>query len=372
MGSTWLRTTIFLLAFRNFYLFAMLVTLIRSDSNFSLIRRFLKSPNAFVLPLSSHDTNPFIFSKTYESNILGKIHHKSILNPNSKVSFQSWTRSSSNTNILEGIWNGLVIESAQNQHIKLIRKLQRNKRERERCGQLVLEGFKLVKDSIGAGFDPELILISEEFLIGKHGKAISEMLKENEQVPFYVAKDKLIKESCETKNPQGILAVLKKPTLKIPEKPSLLIICDNINDPGNLGTIVRTAASVPADGVVLLGSCCDVWSSKALRASMGTVFRIPIAHFESLNDLENYLADHPFKIYAATGDVESEYFDVDWKQSVGLVIGSEANGLGSPIRERMAAGEVEGVKIPLANGVESLNAGVAGSIILGEIIRQRR
>ncbi|CAM9537477.1 unnamed protein product, partial [Heterosigma akashiwo] len=283
-----------------------------------------------------------------------------------------------------------VIESAQNNNLKLIRGLQRTKRKREKQGKIVLEGFKLLKECLDVGLAPSQVLFSSDIVDTSKGVEAIELV-ERAGAQILVAKDNLVKECCETKNPQGVLSIISKPELHFPQHPSLLLILDNLNDPGNMGTLIRTAASVGVEGVILLGNCCDPWSSKALRSSMGSIFRVPLKHNSNIRDFQSEYKSSSaglMKIYAADGYQEKKYYDIDWKQPSALIVGSEASGLHPDIRAQMAncgrGGEekrskgdeqedlvVEGISIPLFNGVESLNAGVAGSIILGEVLRQR-
>jgi len=263
-----------------------------------------------------------------------------------------------------------IIQSSENQKIKLVKKLQKERSARDLENKLVLEGLRLVSDAIHAGNIPNLVLCSDEFIETKQGDYFVDFLRKNAVTNIFFAKNTILKGCCDTQNPQGVVAVLQKPSLIFPRNPNVLMVCDNIQDPGNLGTLIRTAACVGVDGVVLLGNCCDLWSPKTLRATMGAVFRVPIQMHRKWGELKQILCDLRLKLYAADGGESVRYFDVDWTVPCALIVGSEANGLGQDIREDLSKGDITGISIPLMNGVESLNVGVAGAMILGEISRQ--
>ncbi|CAM9688382.1 unnamed protein product [Chrysoparadoxa australica] len=196
--------------------------------------------------------------------------------------------------------------------------------------------------------------------------------------------------ASETVTPQGVLAIVNKPSLAWPgsvgldgsASHGLTLVLDGIGEPGNLGTLCRTGAALGVDGIILLHQCVDVWGPKALRSSMGASFRVPITTADSWQEAKEFLNSKGTKnVYAADGAASARHFDIDWTQPTALVIGSEAAGLSDAVMDDMkredksatAGGcHVAGVGIPLASGIESLNAAAAGAVILGEACRQRQ
>ena len=172
----------------------------------------------------------------------------------------------------------------------------------------------------------------------------------------------------DVQTPQGILAVFPfpKPESVPGDAPSLVLILDRLRDPGNLGTLLRAAAGAGVSAVYFTPETVDPWNPKAVRAGMGAHFRVPIAVLdaESMADLRTRL---PRRV-VASAESDRPYDAVDWTEPAALVIGGEAEGVGPELR----AWGVEDVGIPLAHDVESLNAAVAGAVILFEAARQRR
>jgi RNA methyltransferase, TrmH family len=241
--------------------------------------------------------------------------------------------------------------------------------------RLLVEGRRLVSDALQAGLTPELILVTPEALYGELGQQLSDVL---EQVPngrdiIAVTDKDRIRKACDTVTPQGVVAVMQRPHLPTPTKLGLVLVLDSIRDPGNLGTLIRTAAGLGADAVVLSGDCVDIWSPKSLRSSMGAAFRIPNICLQSWSETKALLGTAGVQMFAADGNAELTYYNADWSsQPSALVVGAEADGLCNAARQDMLNGAIVGLKIPLANSVESLNAAVAGAIMLSEAQRQRQ
>ena len=156
-----------------------------------------------------------------------------------------------------------LLTSRDNAKLKLVRKLRDSRRQRQREGLVVLEGARLVLDGLAAGFSPELLVLSEAAAADASLRA---SLAANRDSVVRVP-DALMNELCDTTTPQGVLAVLPQPSLPLPPAPSLVLVCDTVGDPGNLGTLLRSAAGAGADAALLLPGCVDV-GPKALRAGM--------------------------------------------------------------------------------------------------------
>ena len=165
------------------------------------------------------------------------------------------------------------------------------------------------------------------------------------------------------------MAIVQKPSISWPRKVSFVLICDGISDPGNMGTLLRTAAGAGVDGTLLMRGCADPWNPKTLRSGMGAHFIQPVATDMSWAQVDDHLTEWGCRVCAAEGGKQGAvpYYEMDWTRPTALVIGSEARGAGIEARRRAA----QTVSIPLDNGVESLNAAVAGAIIAFEVKRQR-
>lgn len=161
---------------------------------------------------------------------------------------------------------------------------------------------------------------------------------------------------------------MSRPLRYIPQQCSLVLVCNGVQDPGNLGTLIRAAAGAGADGVVLTDGCADAWGLKSLRSGMGSQLRVPVVSNVSCEEVIEMLRVRQMTMFVADGSGQSSYADVDWNQRVALVIGSEANGPSVEIMQ--VANEI--VHVPMANNVDSLNAAVAGAVMLFEASRQRR
>ena len=151
-------------------------------------------------------------------------------------------------------------------------------------------------------------------------------------------------------------------------KNPLLLILEDIQDPGNVGTMIRTGEGAGIDGVIFAGESADVYNSKAVRATMGSVYRVPFVYVEKAGDAIQKLQKNKIRVYAAHLKGEKEYDACDYRCGSAFLIGNEGNGL----RAETAALADMYMKIPMAGKVESLNAGAAAAILMYEAARQRR
>lgn len=254
-----------------------------------------------------------------------------------------------------------VIASPANPGIKMVRSLQRRKfRQRERA--FVVEGARAVSDVLSAGIAPIALYIREDV----NPDSLPELPA---GVPFRRVTSRLFDELTDTVHPQGILAVV--PTLDEPALPDaasdpLVMILDGVRDPGNMGTLLRSAAGAGVHHVAIGPECVDPYHPRAVRAAMGSHLRVPFSE-RQWADLGPYLAQ--FAVVAlADAFGEATYDAVDWTGPAAMIVGGEAFG---PSSEAHGVARAR-VSIPMQNGVESLNAGVAGSLLAFEAARQRR
>ena len=253
-----------------------------------------------------------------------------------------------------------MITSSQNPKLKLVRTLQGRAKERHEAGMFVVEGVRLVEEAVKAHWQFEFVLFSDG--LSERGKELVNNLTAN-QIELEEVSGDLLQNVSETETPQGILAVLKLDTLPIPDSPTFLIIPDQIRDPGNLGTLLRTAAATGAQATLLPPETTDAFAPKVLRAGMGAHFQVPI-HSMIWAEIREHIKE--MKIYLADMNGRS-CWKTDLRQPLALIIGGEAGGA-SEEAQKLATHRIS---IPMPGNVESLNAGVAGSVLMFEIVRQR-
>jgi TrmH family RNA methyltransferase len=257
-----------------------------------------------------------------------------------------------------------MISSKDNAQIKAAKRLHQRKGRLEDKAMLI-EGARLVADAWRAGVEPFIVFVQGETLTPS--SPAHALLQEMEAAGVTIEETSkaVFAELSDTVTPQGIAAVLPIPELAWPDQPQLLLALDGVRDPGNAGTLLRSAEAVGVQGVIFGPETVDPFNSKVVRAAMGTHFRLPVREVESwteaapLAPMERWLL--------AAGEADLAYDAVDWRAPAVLVIGSEATGASAEIHARAHA-----IAIPMVGNVESLNAAMAGTVILFEIARQRR
>ena len=261
-----------------------------------------------------------------------------------------------------------MITSTRNPKVQMVRALNAHTKARREAGAFVIEGVRLVEESLAHGWLPDLVFYSEA--ISQRGLQIVQRYQDQgiqvEQVAPHV-----LKAAGDTETPQGILAVLPLKQLPLPLEPGLILILDSIRDPGNLGTILRTAAASGVEAVLLAPGSADPFSPKVLRSGMGAHFHLPI-YSMLWDEIKRYLGSPGskpgLKVYLADAAGALIYTDADMKTPLALIVGGEAGGAGEQARSLAH----EHVKIPMPGMAESLNAAVAAGILLFEVLRQRR
>jgi len=233
-------------------------------------------------------------------------------------------------------------------------------KERREAKAFVVEGVRLVEEAVNAGWKFQFALYSEG--LSERGSILLNRLKAKNIEVDEVAGD-LLQKLSDTETPQGILAVLEFTAVPFPEPLNFVLIPDQIRDPGNLGTLLRSAAATDVQAVLLPPETTDAFAPKVLRAGMGAHFRMPI---QSLKWEEIKAHTKSMDIYIADMNGTS-CWETDLRKPLALVVGGEAEGASDEAR-RLANGKI---CIPMAGNVESLNAGVAGSVLMFEVIRQR-
>ena len=249
------------------------------------------------------------------------------------------------------------IASKDNALFKMLSRIESSARERREQGRTVLDGIHLLEACISAGFKPESVVVRESSL---DAPAIAPLLQDGDVVSM---SDTLFDRISPVKNPTGILALISIPLHELPEQPEFCIFLEEIQDPGNLGAILRSAAAAGATDAFLSRGCADPWSPKVLRAGMGAHFSIRI-HADS--DLANLVRNFHGNAIALSLDADISLFDLDLKGKTGFVIGNEGAGISREILDLAAVR----ARIPMPGRIESLNAAQAASICFFERVRQ--
>ncbi len=253
------------------------------------------------------------------------------------------------------------ITSVNNDQIRRVHALQQSTRRRISDNLMVVEGYRLVSELQASGLSIEALFCTPKFMATPH-------YKEFENAPAletWEVSEQAFKKMSDTDSPQGILAICPIPHLPVVvQKPLLYLIIDQVRDPGNLGTMLRTAWAAGVTAVYLLPGTIDPTNPKVVRAAMGAHFRIPI---EKTNWDALATDTRTIPIWVADTAKGLFYDEVLWQEDAVLIIGGEADGAG--IKSRNLALPVH---IPMQSNTESLNAAVACAVILFEAVRQRR
>ena len=257
-----------------------------------------------------------------------------------------------------------------NTKIKYLRKLTRRQfRQKEK--KFIIEGIRFVEELFQGEWQTEALFYTTKLTSNPRGQQLLHQAAAG-KIPCWLVSEQIMAELADTETPQGVLALVNMPNNSLEyllnsEGNPLLVVVDGVQDPGNLGTIVRTADAMAATGVVLLKGTVDVYNAKTLRSTMGSIFHLPIVTVEELDDLLDILAAKNIKLVVGEPRQGVSIQNLDLTQPVALVVGSEANG---PSRRLVNQAEFKAT-IPMPGQAESLNAGVACSIMLYEAVRQR-
>lgn len=261
----------------------------------------------------------------------------------------------------------LEISSTKNPLIKEIKGLYR-KRNRWKTKSFIIEGIKILEEAIDNNIELKYIIFCDNLLSGREGRNLFERIHNKRNV-VKVTED-VFKYIADTENPQGILGIAgftirDFKDIKNLDNPSLLFL-DSIQDPGNIGTIIRTGDAFNIDGIILGEGCVDPYNSKVVRSTMGSIFRTPIYMCDNTLDCLNNIKDMGINILATSLDGELIY-NKSLKDGFLCIIGNESKGVSQEVMARAN----DKVKIPMPGQAESLNAGIAASIIMYEAMKWR-
>ena len=259
-----------------------------------------------------------------------------------------------------------MITSSQNPKIQQVRGLLQRRKERKKSGLFVAEGVRLVEEGVKAGWKPQITFFSEN--ISERGLEIVKRLS-SEGLFVEEISQNLMDELSDTETAQGILAVFPNERSDFPKKPDFLLILDNLRDPGNLGTILRSAAAAGVQGIILTPGTTDAYSPKVIRSGMGAHFYIPIRsmNHEEIIQLTKKDNKPPIQLFGSNVHEGKCFWEEDFRQPTALIIGSEAEG----VSEKLLQATDGSIHIPMPGKSESLNAATAASILIFEVIRQR-
>ncbi len=256
----------------------------------------------------------------------------------------------------------MTITSKDNEQIKHIKKLK-EKKYREEYNEFIIEGIKMIEEAINENVKIKSIIICDD--CKSQGAIPNELMYEIAKLNCIYVAEKVFNTITDVINPQGIMAIVEKPNVEeIDFNESNFLVLDNIQDPGNLGTILRTADSLDIKQIIVSKGTTDAYNLKVVRSTMGAIFRVKIIEVQNLSKTIKEMKKHKIKVYATDLQTNESIYDVDYERSA-IVIGNEANGVSKEVLEEAS----QRIKIPMLGKTESLNAAVATSIILYEIFR---
>lgn len=255
----------------------------------------------------------------------------------------------------------ITIESKSNSLFKDLKKLKDKKKYREEKKQYIIEGFRFVKEAIKANVCLESIIITEGFY-SKEKDFIDSI---NEQgLKIIIMSKILLNELCDTENPQGIIAVVHIND-KVLKEGNTVILVDKVQDPGNMGTIIRTAHAVGARGIITTKGTVDIYNDKVLRSSMGSIFYVSVIEDYDLQIVKN-LKEEGYRLLVSSLQGENNFFEENLRGDVIIAVGNEGNGVSDEIYD---ISDIK-VKIPMPGHSESLNVAIATSVMMYEKLRQ--
>lgn len=257
-----------------------------------------------------------------------------------------------------------MITSASNQRMKNLMALCQKSKERRAQQSFIVEGTKMFLEA-PADWIRE-VYVSESFWAKC---SYREQLKAK---GCEIVADDVFKRVADTRTPQGIMSVLKCPHYELEDllenETPLLVVLEDLQDPGNLGTILRAAEGAGVNGVIMSRDTVDIFNPKVIRATMGSIYRMPFYQTDDLKDTIQVLKGRGIRVYAAHLQDSVCYDEADYQKGTAFLIGNEGNGL----KKETADAATQYIKIPMAGQVESLNAAMATSILMYEAARQRR
>ena len=264
----------------------------------------------------------------------------------------------------DGMDNRLT--SAQNPKIKQLVRLK-DRKERDETSLFLIEGYREIKRAVAGGVHFHSLYICPEFFLGENEEALIAQV----ECDLFELPKHLFEKISYRDRPDGLVAIAHQMQLGLKDlhpknKPPLFVVAESIEKPGNLGTILRSADAVGADGVIVCDRCTDIYNPNVVRASVGTLFTIPVVEAKG-SDAFIWLKNHKIQVVAATPSAQLEYTEAHLSGPVAIVVGTEQLGLTDLW---MTAADIK-VKIPMRGVADSLNVATATTLLLYEALRQR-
>ena len=256
-----------------------------------------------------------------------------------------------------------MIESTANRQVKNLLQLMKKAKTRREEGTFVVEGIRMFREV------PKerrvCTYVSEGFLEREENRT------ELKDISYEVMSDKVFSAVSDTQTPQGVLCVVRQKKYSIEEmlqkENPLLMILENLQDPGNLGTIFRTAEGAGVDGIIMSSDTVDIYNPKTVRSTMGSLYRMPFSYERDMDEVMRRVKEKGVSVYAAHLKGKQNYYQENYTKGTAFLIGNEGNGLTDHL-----AGQADSyIRIPMEGQVESLNAAVAAAVLMYEVKRQR-
>lgn len=267
---------------------------------------------------------------------------------------------------------GLIL-SVQNRLVKQIAALKQ-KKNREETGRFMVEGVRLLEEALESGWKINTGIFTENVLNSNtRARDIYLRLQADKDCRLVKVSDAVFAKITDTEQPQGLMAIVEKRFFELDnlieqKQRPLIIVLDNLQDPGNVGTIIRTADAAQWDAVILTKGCADVYAGKTVRATMGSLFHIPVWEGISYRQIAAVLNRWQIPLIATALGATKDYYCIDYTGAAAVVFGNEGNG----ISEQLLTMVDEKICIPIMGRAESLNVAAAAAVVLYEAVRQRR
>ena len=262
-----------------------------------------------------------------------------------------------------------MITSTANPRVKNLIQLQKKSKVRREQQCFAVEGIKMVLEAPAERL--KAVYMSESFAKDEKQRTAVAAKAKSAGCIAEILSDKVFKEASDTMTPQGVMAVVSMKTWDWKDllrgERRLILLLESLQDPGNLGTILRTVEGAGIDGVILNRTSVDPYMPKVIRSTMGSIYRVPIAVAEDLESVVSSLRDSGCRVFAAHLKGKKSYYEQDYLKDTCFMIGNEANGLS----DSLAQMATDYIRIPMSGQVESLNAGVAAALLMYEAKRQR-
>lgn len=253
----------------------------------------------------------------------------------------------------------LKIESKENKFFKDVKKLK-EKKWRTRNKKYLIEGVRIVEEAIKAKVKIDAVFLEEDL----DDTRVNTFL-EGQSFNSYILSKELFKSLCSTETPQGIIAVVDLSRVLENKDGNFYIMADKVQDPGNMGTIIRTAHAANAKGIIITKGTVDIYNEKTIRSTMGSIFYLPVIEDIDLKYTEGLIKDG-YKLLVSALDAEKNFFEEDLSGNFIIAVGNEGNGVSDEIKDLATVK----VKIPMPGEAESLNVSVASAIMIYEKVRQ--